>query len=94
MRCNDAVVVLTKQHPILEDVSRSLVLGEHFFVFLRHLCGVKTWEGGSHPRVEAFWDPDPSRKDAGVEPRKDQARRVRQFGTGRPGCTEKTCTRT
>ena len=68
-RCNDAVVVLTKQHAALEDVSRSLVLGDHFFAFLRHLCGVKTWEGRSHPRssgsgsVEAFWDPDPSRKE-------------------------------
>ena len=77
------VVVLTKQHPAFEDVYRSLVFGEYFFAFLRHLCGVKTWEGRSHPRssgggsVEAFWDPDPSRKDAGAEPRKDQARRVR-----------------
>ena len=31
--------------------------------------------------MEAFWDPDNSRKDAGVEPRKDLARRVRQVGT-------------
>ena len=59
-------------------MSRSLVLGENLFawkvvstIFWQRLCG-------------GMWDPDPSRKDAGVESCKDQARRTGATGWNGP----------
>ena len=39
--------------------------------------------------VEAFWDPDPPRKDTGVEPREDQARRATGWNESPRLCTRK-----